>query len=37
VVELYIGDRLVVTESAMSKKEAEKRAAKKALENMGIL
>ncbi len=37
VVELYIGDRLAVTESAMSKKEAEKRAAKKALENMGIL
>lgn len=37
VVELYIGDTLVVTESASSKKEAEKRAAKKALENMGIL
>jgi len=37
VVELYIDDILVVTESATSKKEAEKRAAKKALENMGII
>ncbi|NMC57181.1 MAG: ribonuclease III [Eubacteriaceae bacterium] len=37
MVELYIGDKLVVCESATSKKEAEKRAAKKALENMGIL
>lgn len=37
VVELYIGDKLAVCESATSKKEAEKRAAKKALKNMGIL
>lgn len=37
VVELYIGETLIVTQSASSKKEAEKRAAKKALEQLGIL